>query len=125
LTPYSIGEVMGFDYGSLFEEAHFLKKQEYPSIDRIFELLRHRRLDMGVYELDLYQFRLNRGDPMEGIRFIQPLLSTQAAYLGFSRIKQHELISKRFSEAIYRYRNSEAYSRLKAKYGLSKGAFQP
>lgn len=120
LTPYSIGEQRGFYYGEAFETANYLARRDFDSLDKVIDLIRERRLDIGLFEVGHYLYRAEKGEFLADIAFLSPLLSHRKMYLGFSKARGHDQLSLQFAEAMSSFMQTPAYEALLSRYGLVK-----
>ncbi len=119
LTPYKIGELRGFYYEREFEEAQYLDKQEFGSIDKILLLLRRQRLDLGIFEVGHHNYRIENGEPLTDFVFLKPLLNYRKVYLGFSKVRKHKKLAEEFAETMSAFKMTNEYREILKKYGLN------
>lgn len=125
LSGYRIGVILGFSYGSDFDNAGFLLKDDaYDAAMLITKLLAGRN-DLAAENQAVVSASAARMGVRDQIRFFFPPIHTQKLYVGFSKKQDLESLCITFSEALDRFKRSRDFVRILEGYGIQADDMLP
>jgi len=109
-----IGAISGYSYGSLFDDSD-LEREHATNEEMLLDKLQAGRFTIGIGNiLVLKHFAKEKGID---IRILEPYVSKDPLYIGFSRKATGTELAENFSKAISALRNTEEYQQILKKYG--------
>jgi len=115
LLPYNIGTITGYSYGSKFDSLDF-KRIDTVDEKSLYNMLKVGRYQVGISDLRVLEYYSN------AIGFkpvvLEPLVSSEPLYIGFSKKKQFGDFVSEFSEALSKFKRSPEYQKILDRYGL-------
>ena len=121
LKPYKIGVLTGAAHGKDFDAADFLNKEEVKEYGQNIRKLLIDKIDLMAGPRDVLNFIIKRDYPqfVEKIVVVNPPLSTNKIYLGFSKkVPEHQALLKAFAEGLKLLKNDGTYYYLAKKHGI-------
>lgn len=118
INGFRIGVVTGYSYGSRFNAFEFARKVETQNEEHLINMLKHKRFEIGIGNKDVIRFYAHKGG-LNDIRFLEPLITKEMLYIGFSRKKGRTDLAVTFSGALKDFKAGPAYHDLLLKYGMS------
>lgn len=119
LKGYTIGVILGFSYGDVFDQAEYLQKDE--SIDTymlITKLLKDRN-DLAAENQAVVNATAFQIGVKEKIRFFGPPIHSQKLYVGFSKANKLKKLCYEFSILLREFKKSEHYKVILGNYGIT------
>ncbi len=110
----------GQTYGTAFEQATYLMKDEVRTEEQVLKMLLAGRCDIAVGYLDDYKIAVQQKGLEKDIVFLIPYLSEHPMYVTFSKAKKHEKLATRFAEGMKVFKNKFRYQELLKKYNISE-----
>jgi len=120
LAHYPIGVVSEYSYGKKFDNFNGFTKVVTQSDQHLIEMFKFKRFSIGVANQGVAMFYAKKEGIAEKIQFLTPPISNEQLYIGFSRIRGHELLSKEFVQSLKRIKEAGLYQEILAKYGMSQ-----
>ena len=120
MKPYKVGVVTGYSYGENFDTYSSFTKVTTQNDKHLVEMFKHRRFDVGIGSRDVVMFNAKRENISGQIQFLEPPITKDPLYIGFSKVKGHEGLSKRFSVELQRFKLTEEYHAILEKYGITQ-----
>ncbi|MFH1156466.1 MAG: transporter substrate-binding domain-containing protein [Pseudomonadota bacterium] len=124
LSGYSIGLIMGFSYGDVFDKAVYLKKDPAYNAEMLIKKLLAGRNDLAAENQAVVNASAEKMGVKAQIRFLEPPIHTQKLYVGFSRAKNLKQLCQDFSSALGQFKQSGAYKKIIEKYGVNYSDMQ-
>ncbi len=121
LKPYTIGTTRGFSYGSSFDNATYLHKEEVNKQVAIVEKVVRKRNDFGIGNQLVIIALAEKLKKRDSIRFLEPPVHMQKLYVGFSKAKGLEKLAKAFTKTLIQFKKSDNYQKILRKYGIVTG----
>ncbi|MCP4117874.1 MAG: transporter substrate-binding domain-containing protein [Desulfobacteraceae bacterium] len=121
LRKYTIGMIRGYDYGNLFEQATYLRKDDgakHPS-QLLFKFIK-RRFDIGIGSTVSIRYFAKKEGVSDEIIFLKPYLTSIPCYIAFSKIRNHEHLGRRFADEMESFKRSSQYREILKKYGVEQ-----
>lgn len=106
----------GNSYGENFDNAKYISKYSVNSHSQVIGMVAKNRYPFGIVsKLPLIHLskKLNLRDK---IKILEPHVSQEALYIGFTKAKKYEKLTKEFSKALRLYKKSEKYKKLIKSY---------
>ncbi|MDD9304351.1 MAG: transporter substrate-binding domain-containing protein [Desulfobacter sp.] len=118
LKGYTIGVILGFSYGTAFDQARYLDKDVSIDTKMLITKLLKGRNDLAaenhaVMIAKAFQFGIK-----DDIQSFGPPIHTQKLYAGFSKIQGLEKICHDFSVHLCDFKKSKQYQAIFEKYGI-------
>ena len=120
LASLSIGMVGGYSYGSVFDGAGFLNKTKVSDDGRLAELVARARLDMGIGSRPVILYYAEKLGLAEKLKFLNPPVTTNGLYLGFSRAAGKEALAVTFQTALESLKQSRENREPRQRYRFRK-----
>lgn len=118
LKGYTVGIIMGFSYGEKFDSASFLNKDESKDVGILISKLLKGRVDLAAENKFVVGAYAKKMAVAERIRFFEPPIHSQKLYVGFSKKKNLQGLSDRFSKALREFKKTDAFRAILRKYGI-------
>lgn len=118
LKDYKIGSILGFHYGDEFDNASYLDKVEVGNSELLLELLLKKRLDLALGNRTVITNSIHKKKLTKKLVFHEPPVKSDNLYVGFSKNKAHETLTKEFSSVLKLFKNSDQYQVILNKYHL-------
>ncbi len=119
LRDYTIGVTAGFAYGTEFDSANFLKKDENTTTAGIVTKLMMGRYQLGIGNIAVISSIAQKQGVRDKIHFLKPMVHSQKLYAAFSRKKNHQDLIDKFSKILTSYKVTQRYKEILFKYGIS------
>ncbi len=119
LKGYTIGVVAGFSYGTLFDNADYLKKEEVQNTRRLISMVVSGRLPLGIENEAVIRGVAGSLGVAGSIRFLNPPVHSRKLYAGFSRRLGLRKLAEEFSRSLKDFKNSGEYRDILRKYDVS------
>lgn len=110
----------GQTYGTAFEQATYLMKDEVRTEEQVLKMLLAGRCEIAVGYLDDYKIAVQQMGLEKEIVFLTPYLSEHPMYVAFSKAKKHEKLAARFAEGMKVFKGKFRYQELLKKYNISE-----
>jgi polar amino acid transport system substrate-binding protein len=120
LKGYTIGVVAGFSYGTVFDNADYLKKEEVPDARRLVNMVVSGRLPLGIENEAVIRGVAVSLGVAGSVRFLNPPVHTRKLYAAFSKRLGLQQLAVEFSRNLKDFRDTEEYRDILRKYGLSR-----
>ena len=118
LKPYRIAVLRGYFYGEEFGRADYLTKHEVNKMEQMIELLRARRIAIAIVNVADLMFEFKDDPRLRKIIVLKPSVSKLPNYVGFSKLRKHEQLARKFSEKMTAFKQTEKYQAILEKYGI-------
>lgn len=119
LKPYTIGVTRGFSYGPEFDQATYLNREEVNDQTAILKKVLSKRNELGIGNQLVVVSLARKLGIRDNIRFLKPPVHSRKLYVGFSKSRDLHQLSKAFTDALFRYKQSGNYLRILTRYGIS------
>jgi len=110
----------GQTYGTVFEQATYLMKDELRTEEQVLKMLFAGRCEIAVGYLDDYKIAVQQMALEKEVVFLTPYLSEHPMYVAFSKAKRHENLAARFAEGMKVFKSKFRYQELLKKYNISE-----
>lgn len=125
LEGFTIGVTDEFSYGEAFDSATYLKKDENTKTESIVAKLIMGRYDLGIGNIPVISaIALKRG-VLDKIYFLEPMVHSQMLYAAFSKKNDLESLTRRFSDALREFKQTQQYRLILQQYGVSYESQMP
>ncbi|MEH6345619.1 MAG: transporter substrate-binding domain-containing protein [Bermanella sp.] len=115
LEKYQFGQMIGYSYGEEYDNAN-LKKKIFNKTEQLVGMLRNERIDIAI--VNRYEFKdkgFNKNSESEKLVLLGKVIEI-AAFIGFSKKRDHYELSKKFAKALDNYKQSKAFNALQKKF---------
>jgi len=119
LQGLTIGVIAGFSYGSTFDKADYLKKDEVLNAETMVKMVVRGRHDVGVENQAVIKWIATKLAFENQIRFLYPPVHTNKLYVGFSKKKALNKLANDFSESLGRFKKTDEYKAILNRYGIA------
>jgi len=116
LSPFKMGVVRNYSYGAVFDGVKFENLFRLETEESLIQSLVHKRTDIVIGNDIVIEMLTKKLGVKNIVEPLFPIISKEPLYIGFSKARNHKKLSKDFSEALYRLRNSETYKTILRKY---------
>ncbi len=117
MNKYKIGVQRGYSYGNDFDQATYLKKHVVNKMNQLITLMKIGRVDLAV--LDEPEYLQNR-NKWSNFTFLKPVITNRNFYIGFSKAKKHEKLTKKFAKEMKMLKQLKEYQEILTKYKLNQ-----
>lgn len=117
LQSMSIGIIRNYSYSSEFDENTDLRKFEYYTDEILIKAIYNKRIDVAIgnQQVITYKARLI-GFNVNELRFLMPFVTKAPLYIGFSKKKDHKVLSEKFSRKLMEFKASPEYQIILDRY---------
>lgn len=119
LKPYTIGVIAGFSFGSEFDHAHYLQKDEFRNAEMLIKKVLCGRNVLGAENKAVVIAVARRLSVLNQIRFLDPPIHAQRLYVGFAKTGRVAELADRFSSSLRSFKKTETYKRILETYALT------
>lgn len=120
IQSYKIGVVTGYSYGEKFDRYVNFNKVVTQNDKHLVEMFKHKRFDVGIGSQDVVMFNAKKENIADQIKFLEPHITKDPLYIGFSRVKGLEDLSRQFSAALNRLKSTKEYQVILENNGMVK-----
>lgn len=122
LKGIPIGAVMNYSYGENFDNAEYLTKIFFHSVEALVEKLNKGEVKIGIGNDRVIKYFAKKTGISEKIKFLKPLLPRESLYLAFSKYKGegYEKLARSFSYAVEELRKDGQYQEILKMHGIEK-----
>jgi len=118
LRKYTIGVLAGYTYGSDFDNADFLVKDDEAKVEeQLIKKLLAGRFDIAAGNVARIRYIARIIGEADRIEYLRPFLNKAPNYIGFSKKKNLGQLSERFAETMELFKKTPLYDALVKKYG--------
>ncbi len=118
LQNYTIGVQHGYSYGTVFDQADYLKKHTVRKAFQMALMLKNRRLDLGIIDEPEFLQKQHTLD-WKDLVLLRPVLVKRDFYIAFSKAKKLQNLTKHFGKELKSFKQTQEYLELLAKYKLN------
>lgn len=118
LEGMPINVVSGTSHGETFDNADYLDKWESSTVETMLRMVHAGRQGVGVRERDVVVPLARKLGILKDLTILDPPVTSEKVYLGFSRTPENEQLAVRFSETLKAFKQTEQYRALLCEYGL-------
>ncbi|MDJ0623102.1 MAG: transporter substrate-binding domain-containing protein [Desulfocapsaceae bacterium] len=118
LFQHLIGVVSGYSYGKLFDSRHDLKTVVTQNDNHLLKMFANNRFPVGIGNRFVIAHNATLLGVMDNVVFLNPPLSKEPLYMGFTRNGEKAHLTGRFSRNLEQFKKSERYQKIVVKYGL-------
>jgi polar amino acid transport system substrate-binding protein len=119
LKGNKIGILNGYSYGTEFDNADYLMKDDGADTEHIlFKKLIKGRFLLGIANINTITYIANKEDLMDKIVFLKPYMPSLKQYIAFSKATKNQKIASDFAAALSHFKTTAQYREILAKYGL-------
>lgn len=119
LKGLNIGLINGFSYGEALDRADFLKKNYAMNTKALIKKLLAGRNQVAAENRTVVSGHIRKMGIADRIRFLDPAITTEKLYVGFSTKNALRNLVGPFSEALSAFKQSESYRTILHKYGVA------
>ncbi len=120
LKTYSIGTIAGFSYGTEFDNAKSLRKEEVLDAERLVKLVLGGRYDLGIENQAVIKGVAQKLGVETSLRFLAPPVHSRRLYVGFSKAAKLEGLADKFSAVLTEFKKTDQYRAILKKYGIAR-----
>ncbi len=120
IQPYKVGVVTGYSYGEKFDNYSHFNKVITQNDKHLVEMFKHKRFDVGIGSRNVVMFNAKKEHILDQIQFLEPHVTKDPLYIGFSKARGLEDLSIKFSVALQRFKLTEKYHAIMEKYGMTQ-----
>lgn len=120
IQPYTVGVVTEYSYGDKFDKYSHFTKVTTQNDKHLVEMFKHKRFDVGIGSKDVVIFNAKKENISDQIQFLEPYITQDPLFIGFSKAKGHEDLSRRFSVALKRFKLTEEFQAIVEKYDMTR-----
>jgi polar amino acid transport system substrate-binding protein len=125
LRGRTVGVIAGFSYGTAFDRAASLRKEEAKDAEALIRKVISGRNDLAAENLVVVRTLAEKMGVEKQIRFLNPPIHTQNLYVGFSRVRNLGKLAGDFSAALRKFKRTEEYRKILKKYGITPEDMRP
>ena len=118
IIPYKIGTIRNYSYGKRFDAVSFPINYQLETEKQLIKSLINKRCEVIIGNKLTLRTLLNQMGLQDKIKSLNPDISKNPLYIGFSKIRGHKALSKAFSEKLTQFKTSEAYQKIIKRYSL-------
>ncbi len=114
---------LGFKFGNRFDTYPFTNKVEINGIDNVLREVANDRNAVAALSISYGQLdHLKHQTPVniDSFEIVKPYIADTDVYIGFSKVKHHEILAESFARALLALKKTGFYSNLRHKYRLSE-----
>lgn len=119
LKDYKIGSILGFHYGDEFDNATYLDKVEVGDSELLLELLLKKRFDLAIGNRTVITNSFHKKKLTTVLVFHEPPVKSDKLYVGFSKQRSHELLTKEFSNVLKLFKETDEYREILNRYHIN------
>ncbi len=116
ISSNKIGTIRNYSYGEIFDAMEFPKKFEFETEKNLINGLINNRVDLIIGNKITIQILLKQLNFKHKIKRLQPDVSNEPLYLGFSKAKANSDLANSFSENLIKFRDSKQYKHIIKSY---------
>lgn len=120
LTSFRIGVVAEYSYGNTFDRFEFPQKVITLDDKHLIEMFMHNRFDIGVGNRYVVRYYADQLGISRTIKFLDPPITEEMLYLGFTRKGNYHDLAQKFGEALQAYKTTIEYRKMSEKYGMTE-----
>ncbi len=118
IIPYKIGTIRNYSYGAKFDSVVFPINYQLETEQELIKSLINKRCEVIIANKLTMRILLNKMGYEDKVTSLHPDISKGPLYIAFSKIKNHEALSKLFSKGLKQFKASEKYQKIIQKYSL-------
>ena len=118
LIPYKIGVVSNYSYGEAFDQVDYLIKEEAISERSLAKKFKLKRFEVGIGNRYVINFHARQLKFSKSIVFLEPSVTKDPLYIGFSKVKDHLKLMEKFNQAIEKLKLTEQYGKILKNYNI-------
>ncbi len=118
VVNFSIGVIDGFSYGKEFDSLELKQKISVPSLDQLLQLVLYQRVDFGIGNPMVVTYAAQQMGKADQLRFLSPPVTADPLFIGFSKMTIEPGFVSRFSDALRKFKATDAYGEILSIYGL-------
>jgi len=118
LNGLTIGTTAGFSYGPTFDTQKGLTLVESYSTEQMLKRVLAGSLELGIENTLVISRIAEKKGKIKMLHFIKPLIHSQKLFACFSKKKGHQELSRKFSDALAKFKRTEKYKEIQRKYGI-------
>ena len=119
LIPHKMGTIRNYSYGKQFDAAEFPLKYQFDTEKDLINGLINNRCSIIVGNRLTIQILYKKMRLENKIKPLSPDISKDPLYIGFSKKRDHEALSKSFSEKLKQFKVTTKYKSMMQKYSLT------
>ncbi len=112
IASNKIGTIRNYSYGKVFDAMKFPKKFEFETEKDLINGLINNRVNLIIGNKITIQILLKQLGLENKIKLLQPDVSSEPLYLGFSKAKGNPELANTFSENLIKFRDSTQYKQI-------------
>lgn len=116
LNQYKIGVVTDYSYGDKFDTYPALNKIVTRNDQHLLEMYAHNRFDIGIGNKYVTQFYANKLGVADDIVYLEPPITQNMLYLGFTQNGKKTELAKIFSKNLSRLKKTGQYQDIINRY---------
>lgn len=114
-----VGTQLGYHYSDEFERAEGVAREPVVSVEINVDKLLHDRIDLFMANRCFGLYTARRMGVLDRIGHAAKPVSSGEVYLAFTRQRDYSALAEAFSQALRRFKTTEAYQKIFAEYGLT------
>ena len=118
LRFYKIGVVKDYSYGENFDQAAYLSKIEVYSDEALLKMFSFKRFDLGIGNRSVILYHAHQLGIANQIEFLQPAVTRNPLYIGFSKKREHKRLAETFSKELEAFQSTPGYMEILKAFGL-------
>lgn len=116
IAPYKIGTIRNYSYGPDFDKFIFPGKYQLETEQELINSLNNLRGQVILGNKVTVQKLIDKMGLGNAFKALSPDVSSEPLYLGFSKVRGHEKLAKRFSDHLKEFKTTAAYTNILEKY---------
>ena len=118
LFQHLIGVVSGYSYGKFFDSRNNIKTVVTQNDNHLLKMFINNRFPIGIGNRFVIAHNATLLGVVDEIAFLNPPLSKEPLYMGFTKNGEKLHLTGRFSQKLVHFKKSEKYQEIVLKYGL-------
>lgn len=118
LSQYKIGVIIDYSYGEKFDNFAFPEKIVTRNEQHLISMFLHNRYDIGIGNRYVIHYYANEAGVAENIKFLDPPITQEMLYLGFTKSRPAITLAEKFAEALGRIKKRAEYQNIINRYGI-------
>jgi len=117
LSHYKFGSNLGFIFGDYYDKAK-VNKQTFNSNDQIYNVLRKKRIDIAVMNMNEFMHRQSLQDGSTKELVMLDSKVALASFIGFSKHWKLQKLSQRFAKESMAFKKTQEFINLKKQFNI-------
>ena len=117
LKGMRIGIILGYEYNKEFLEADYFVREPVSNEKQNFMKLKMNRIDMFLTNKKVGLYNAKKFGFQNDVLFLPNAVSQGSNFVAFSQKPGHDILAKKFSNALHTFKQTDDYAAILEKYG--------